>query len=154
MLVCHDQLSSARRPPEAVRPRWGPGPGLYLNRRSLTPQPTQNQPGPLPPPQRLPLVVHPPTIRPGLRRPQPSQTGGIADGRRPAWVERHCARPCGRPVGGAQTQVQRVGRDGDHLASGGKDQLQSRIPSLDPLDATQVWTKRDAMNGHARRQIA
>jgi len=41
-----------------------------------------------------------------------------------------------------------------HLASGGKDQLQSRVPSLDPLDPPQVSTKRDAMNGHARRQIA
>ncbi len=40
------------------------------------------------------------------------------------------------------------------LASGGKDQPQSRIPSLDPLDPTQVSTKRDAMNGHACRQIA
>ena len=41
-----------------------------------------------------------------------------------------------------------------HLASGGKNQLQSRIPGLDPLDVTQVLTKRDVINGKACRQIA
>ena len=68
--------------------------------------------------------------------------------------DRNCAYGSRLRCLGPQNARSRDRASDDHSALGGMDQLQSRISSLDPFGATNILTKRDAMNGQACPQIA